>query len=217
MEKSTKNQQKNDKNEEGYCVHIADLDESSASTYSGGAHINLDKNKDITGIGLKKERIKMPDSRTGPAIPKPYSSNENNEETEVYTIETNLVEPDYLDDLKRLQAEFENYRKRIEKEKAEWTHTGTAMFIAKILDINENLEKAAKETNDEGVKIISRQFREILEKEGLKEIEAKEFNPELHEAIGSSEEFRVVQKGYTLNNKIIRHAKVLTEEEKCQK
>lgn len=128
----------------------------------------------------------------------------------------------------RLSAEFDNYRKRTMKEKAELIKNGGEKTITAILPILDDLERAIKtmESSDdikamrEGVELIHAKFLKILHQEGLQQIETngKEFNTDYHEAIAlvpaPSEEQKgkildCVQTGYLLNDKVIRHAKVV--------
>ncbi len=126
------------------------------------------------------------------------------------------------DTLKRLQAEFENYRKRIEKEKAEFMEYASAGIIANLLPVLDTFEIAFKNTSDkekfvEGMKMVYALLHTMLEAEGLKPIKAlgEKFDPYRHEVLmkEKSEEpedtiLEEFQKGYMLNNKVIRHSKV---------
>lgn len=128
----------------------------------------------------------------------------------------------------RLSAEFDNYRKRTLKEKAELIRNGGEKTLTAILPVIDDLERALKtmEASDEakamrdGVELIYNKFLKVLHQEGLQKIETegKEFNTDYHEAIAlvpaPSEEVKgkildCVQTGYTLNEKVIRHAKVV--------
>jgi len=128
---------------------------------------------------------------------------------------------DLTETLQRLQAEFENYKKRIEKEKAEFTDFCKAELIKKLLPIIDNFELALKNEADEefkkGVELIYAQLFEVLENEGLKPIDCsnKKFDPYCHEALIQEESdkesgtvIEELQKGYLLKDKVIRHAKV---------
>jgi len=125
----------------------------------------------------------------------------------------------------RLQADFDNYRKRAEKEKRELIEHCNEELIKKMLDVLDNFERAFKALEDggsldefsDGMKKIHQLFVDILEKEGLSEIkEAEKFDPYLHEAMMQeiNDDFddgtitEVFQKGYRLGQKIIRPAKV---------
>lgn len=131
----------------------------------------------------------------------------------------------------RLSAEFDNYRKRTMKEKAELIKTGGEKVISSVLPILDDLERALKtmESSEdivamkEGVELIYNKFLKTLTENGVQKIEAegKDFNTDYHEAIAivpsPSEELKgkildCVQNGYTLNDKVVRHAKVVVGE-----
>lgn len=122
-------------------------------------------------------------------------------------------------------AEFENYRKRTLKEKAELILNGGEKTIAAILPILDDFERAIADKSEdpkvikEGVQMIFNKFIKTLEGLGVKKIETadKDFDVDFHEAIamvpgmGDDKKGKVidcVQTGYTLNDKVIRHAKV---------
>ena len=127
----------------------------------------------------------------------------------------------------RLSAEFDNYRKRTLKEKAELIKNGAEKTLTAILPVLDDFERALKnmeaseETKamKEGVELIFSKFQKILGQEGLQKIETdgQTFDTDFHEAIAlipsPSEELKgkildCVQTGYMLNEKVIRHAKV---------
>lgn len=126
------------------------------------------------------------------------------------------------DTLKRLQAEFENYRKRIEKEKAEFRKYAHAEIIAEILPIIDSFEMALKHTNEpqkfiNGMKLIYAQLHSALEAEGLRPIktDGEKFDPYKHEVLMKEESdkpegtvLEEFQKGYMLNDKVLRFSKV---------
>lgn len=131
------------------------------------------------------------------------------------------------DQLLRQIAEFDNYRKRTLKEKAELILNGGEKTLSSLLPILDDLERAEKniqentniETLKEGLDLVFKKFRGTLEKQGLKAIETKnqDFNTDFHEAIAmipvpegdqKGKVIDCVQTGYTLNDKVIRHAKV---------
>lgn len=131
----------------------------------------------------------------------------------------------------RLSAEFDNYRKRTMKEKAELILNGGEKTISSILPILDDFERAlqnmekATDVNaiKEGVEIIYNKFIKVLKENGVKVIETKgqPLNTDFHEAIAvipAPEEAQkgkildCVQNGYTLNDKVIRHAKVVVGE-----
>lgn len=149
---------------------------------------------------------------------------ENNEEV-VKTATVSKEEYDDLDDrYKRLLAEFENYKKRSQKEKENIYGMITGDVVATMLPIMDNLEKAAETKTDDtqyqdGVKLVARQFGEALKGLGLEEIEAvgQKFNPEYHEAVshvedstkGEQEIVQEYRKGYRIGNKVVRHSMVI--------
>ena len=125
-------------------------------------------------------------------------------------------------------AEFDNYRKRVIKEKADLIMNGGEKVITAILPVMDDMERALEQMRKaedvqavvEGVELIQKKFMGILEKQGVKPIETKDadFDVEVHEAIAQfpapSEELKnkVVDctlKGYKLNEKVIRHAQVV--------
>ncbi len=131
----------------------------------------------------------------------------------------------------RLQAEFDNYRKRTLKERMELLKTASESVLMSILPVIDDFDRALQTIDvveeeshlKDGVKLIYNKFQEFLKQNGVKEIEAKEqnFDTDLHEAItkipAPSEELKgkivdVVQKGYYLNDKVIRFSKVVIGE-----
>ena len=122
-------------------------------------------------------------------------------------------ENEYLEQLQRLQAEFINYRNRIEKEKEIIKENTKNTILEKFLDVKENFERAPK--LDEGTKLIFKQLQKIFAEENVEEVETKVFNPNLHEAIATVDTVKkdviveVLQKGYTRKDQILRPAKVV--------
>ena len=125
----------------------------------------------------------------------------------------------------RLVAEFDNYKKRKKKKKTELIFNGSEKTIGAVLPILDDFERAIADNTDdatavkEGFSLIYKKFFETLEKLGVKKIETEDadFNVDYHEAIamvpgmGDDKKGKVidcVQTGYTLNDKVIRHAKV---------
>lgn len=127
----------------------------------------------------------------------------------------------------RLLADFENYKRRVSRERLELSQTAGKEVISGLLDVLDDSERAQKqmETSDdiqqirEGVQLVFNKLRNSLTAKGLKPMEVlnKEFNPDIHEAItevdaGEDMKGKIVaeiQKGYYLNDKIIRFAKVV--------
>lgn len=133
------------------------------------------------------------------------------------------------DQILRQAAEFDNYRKRTLKEKAELIKNGGEKAITAILPVIDDLERALQNMKSEdeevvalrdGVELIYNKFLKTLQQEGLEKIETHEadFNTDFHEAIAlvpaPTDELKgkildCVQTGYQLNDKVIRHAKVV--------
>ena len=130
---------------------------------------------------------------------------------------------DVTDTLQRVRADYENYKKRNEKERAMLYKSLIGDIMLSFLPIIDNLEKAVEtKTEDEGYKqgieLILKQFLDVLKAQGVEVIKTvgERFDPEIHEAISSvvddtlgekivKEEFR---KGYMIGTKVIRHAMV---------
>lgn len=135
----------------------------------------------------------------------------------------------YQDKYVRLNAEFDNYRKRMNKERLELIQTASLDVIRDLLDVVDDCdrtEELLKKDNvelkalKEGVHLVFSKLRKTLEHKGLKSFDSRGevFDVELHEAIteipapnkkGIGKVMDEVQKGYTLNGKLIRHAKVV--------
>ena len=128
------------------------------------------------------------------------------------------------DRLKRIMAEFENYKKRSGKEREMLYNSLLADIVSSFLPVIDNLEKAAEaKTEDEnykqGLELVLKQFKDVLTKFGVEEIKTvgETFDPEVHEAVSSVQdetkgEKEIVQefrKGYKIKTKVIRHAMVV--------
>ena len=131
---------------------------------------------------------------------------------------------DLTDRYKRILAEFENHKKRSQKERQGLYNSILGDIVEVMLQILDNLENAAKvETSDEnykkGVELVLKQFKDVLKANGVTEIEAvgKTFDPELHEAVslvvdenlGEKEVKEEYRKGYKIGDKVIRHSMVV--------
>jgi molecular chaperone GrpE len=130
----------------------------------------------------------------------------------------------HLDDLKRLAAEFENYRKRVAREQASLSTRAAERLVKELLPIVDDLERAltAAEEHEEakleeGVRLVHRQLAAALEREGLTEIPTEgKFDPHVHEALLSQPSdhdegtvIEVLQKGYSLGDRVLRPARVV--------
>ena len=161
---------------------------------------------------------------------------ENSQEPQEETVETKLAKSeaeaaDLKDRLLRQMAEFDNYRKRTMKEKAEIILNGSAGVVTDILPVIDDLERAianSAKSEDynalkEGVELIYNKLMHILEQKGLQKISPKNepFDTDFHEAIAMipapSEDLKgkvldCAIDGYKLNDKVLRHAKVAVGE-----
>jgi molecular chaperone GrpE len=132
----------------------------------------------------------------------------------------------YLDDLRRLQADFDNYRKRTLREQTARAASASQALVTRLLPVLDNFElavSAAEQSRDfdrmlKGVEMVFGELREVLEGEGLVKIEAegKPFDPERHEAVIAVEQedtepgmvVDIVRTGYELRGKVLRPAMV---------
>jgi molecular chaperone GrpE len=127
-----------------------------------------------------------------------------------------------------LTAEFENFKKRIEKERLHWILNGESFVLKNLLEIVDDFERALQEINREklsqellvhlnGFNIISKSLHKLLEKFDVRPIQDNQFNPELHEAIGqvdsnthkSGEIVEILKKGYTHKGILLRVGQVI--------
>lgn len=153
-------------------------------------------------------------------------SEEKNEQTKLK--DTILLQKEQLEEqedrLKRLMAEFDNFKKRSSKEREGLYNSLVSDIFSSLLPVIDNLEKAVEaKTKDEaykqGVELVLKQFKDVLVANGVQEIETvgQVFDPELHEAVASvtdenlgekviKEEYR---KGYKIGSKVIRHSMVV--------
>ena len=131
---------------------------------------------------------------------------------------------EHLNDLKRVAAEFENYRKRVLRDQESLVARAHERLVKELLPVLDDLERAlaAAEEHEEakleeGVRLVHRELADALEREGLAEIETTGvFDPHVHEALLSqpSDEqegsvLEVVQKGYRLGDRVLRPARVV--------
>jgi molecular chaperone GrpE len=162
---------------------------------------------------------------TNPEIPK--INNESVPETtpdlERILAETNLKADYYLESWKRAQADFANYKRRLEQEKLEMGVYANTQLILAVLPILDDFERAflaishkhAKTDWVEGIRLVERKLKTTLEAQGLTAVQSvgETFDPNVHEAVMhvKGEDGKVVQelqKGYRLHDKIIRPSKV---------
>lgn len=188
---------------------------------------------------MTEKDIEIKDEETQNEAPVDETAKEAEEEEEVNSEETSEEEEkdplekaqEEIADLKdkwlRSVAEFENYRKRTLKERAELILNGGEKVITAILPIIDDMERAIEngaKTDDpevlrEGMSLIHQKFMKTLEAQGVSKIETEnaDFDTDVHEAVamvpgmGDDKKGKVIdclQQGYKLNDKVIRHAKV---------
>ena len=146
-------------------------------------------------------------------------SGEKEETCEEAAAEDEALNTKYL----RLMADFQNYKRRTEKEKGDIYAFANEKIVSELLNVIDNFERALDAGSDgdsfvEGMNLIFKQLQGVLEKAGVVEIEAlgKDFDPNFHHAVltEDSTEYEsgkvtaVLQKGYLLNNKVIRPSMV---------
>lgn len=174
-----------------------------------------------TGKGHDAHRKKSKGHAPDKDDKKKHRHSENAHE---YQVKIDELNDKYL----RLYSEFDNFRRRTLKEKVELTKTASEEVIVSLLPVLDDMERAIKaglEAGDpgqlvEGNRLIYNKFKSILEQRGLKEINAlgEPFDVDYHDAITNipapTEDLKgrcidQVEKGYTLNGKVIRYAKVI--------
>lgn len=119
--------------------------------------------------------------------------------------------------LRRTLADYQNLERRIEEERKLLSKLSAALLIEKLLPVLDNLENAQKHLQDPGLELVIKQFKETLESEGVSEINAEGeiFDPNIHEAIEAeageedNKVVRVLAKGYRIEDKVIRPARVV--------
>ena len=175
---------------------------------------------------LKNEESASTDKETQSQPDEVSGEDSKSEVKKEPTFEEKFIETN--DRLLRLYAEFDNYRKRTIKERIELSRTASEEIIISLLPVADDLERAIKSLDQscdesavgEGIKLIYAKFMNIFTQKGVEVIktEGEVFNTDFHEAIANvpaeSEEmkgkiFDVVEKGYLLNGKVIRYAKVV--------
>jgi molecular chaperone GrpE len=133
---------------------------------------------------------------------------------------------DYLGDLQRVAAEFENYRKRVARDQESLAARAHERLVKELLPVLDDLERALhachseRESVEDGVRLVHRELQEALAKEGLSEIETNgHFDPHVHEALLSQPSDKedgaivdVLQKGYRLGDRVLRPARVVVSQ-----
>lgn len=193
-------------------------DEKTVQQDAAPENIDVKKEKKEEKADSKKE-TKKSDKK----------SKKDSGEEKIEMLEQKLAQKD--DQYLRLQAEFDNYRKRTLKEKMEMTKSAGESILINVLPVMDDFERALRSMEEateasavkDGLDLIYKRFSDFLKQNGIKEIEAREmdFDTDLHEALtkipAPTEELKgkvvdVIQKGYLLNDKVIRYAKVVIGE-----
>ncbi len=168
----------------------------------------------------------MEENKNEEVVEKVEEKEEKNETTKLE--DTVLLQKKKIEEqedrLKRLMAEFDNFKKRSAKERDGLYNSLVSDIFSSLLPVIDNLEKAVEaKTEDEaykqGIELVLKQFKDVLAANGVQEIETigKPFDPEIHEAVASvtdenlgekviKEEYR---KGYKIGSKVIRHSMVV--------
>jgi molecular chaperone GrpE len=138
---------------------------------------------------------------------------------------------DLIGDLKRVAADFDNYRKRALRDQEALVARAHERLVKELLPVVDDLERAlvAAEEHEEakleeGVRLVHRELRDALAKEGLVEIETEgEFDPHVHEALltqpsgeGDGAILQVIQKGYRLGDRVLRPARVVVSQGRAE-
>lgn len=165
------------------------------------------------------EAEKMPEDDAAEAEASGESDEKEEDAKAENTEEDEALNTKYL----RLMADFQNYKRRAEKEKGDIYAYANEKIVVELLDVLDNFERAlqheaADESFAEGMRMIFKQLTDVLEKSGLEEIKAQgeEFDPNFHNAVmtednpdyESGKVTAVLQKGYLLNKKVIRPSMV---------
>ena len=213
-------------------------DEHTESAEKAGQELQADLNQEEEHApedsgdktGEQKEKDAPEDTQASPCTDREEQDQEEAAEPESESGSRDKKDEqiaDLKDRLMRQMAEFDNYRKRTEKEKAQNYEIGETDFLVKLLPVVDNFERGMDAMTEEdkassfgqGMEMIYKQLTKLLEDEGVKEIEAlgKEFDPGFHNAVMQqpSEEYesgtvmQVLQKGYLFKEKVLRHSMVM--------
>jgi molecular chaperone GrpE len=174
----------------------------------------MKKKKDL------EEKVEIPEEETEATVEEVVEEVEVFSEVDKLKVECKDISDKHI----RLQAEFQNFKKRTEKEKSNLYKFANEKLFVDLLPLMDNMERALASTEDgsegivDGLKMIKKSLDEIFTKNGVEGITAvgEAFDPELHHAVMSDESddhdsehvIEEFQKGYKLNEKVIRHSMV---------
>lgn len=191
---------------------------------------NKTKNQEQEENSTKiKDQVETPEVEEEVVVEETQDDNDTSSDDKINELEKKIE--DLSDKHLRLQAEFDNYKKRTLREKADLIKSGGETVLSGILPVIDDFERAIvfldklpeDDPGKQGTVLIYSKFKEFLKQNNVKEIEALngEFNVDYHEAItkipAPEEKLKgkvvdVIQKGYLLNDKVIRYAKVVVGE-----
>jgi len=196
-----------------------------------------EKQEGVIMVGEKKRHLATETVEAQPPSKKPLEG-ENTETRLKEAMETldkeRAKSEDYLRRLQYLQADFENYRKRVEKEMSDNRQFGNQRLLSDLIVVNDELELALREAEEskenptilEGIGMVHKRLQGLLSKEGVEKIQSQgsKFNPDLHDAalrVASNEEdgtiVEEIRRGYTLKGKVLRPSIVKVAENPAER
>lgn len=219
-------------------VYYQEFTDGEGSTAAGGTATETDKGRDNVAENDAEGADTLADEadsgRTAQENAAESGADAEAQAAEAQAAEAQAAEAqaaEWRDKYLRLQAEFDNFRKRTLREKLELVENGGAEVLKAMLPVLDDMQRAAQasEKSDdiaalrEGEKLVVQKFAEVLKQRGVTEIESAgaEFDPDVHEAVAKfpapEKEMKgkvidVVQRGYRLGDKILRYAKVVVGE-----
>jgi molecular chaperone GrpE len=211
--------------DDGEAPAVLEDEEAEAATESGTAEAETAEGEPVAAadVGERPEPAGLPEEEVAGAEP---PGEDPHEAVVAELVRARAQAESYLDDLRRLQAEFDNYRKRTMREQTARIASASQALVAKLLPVLDNFELAvshAEQSRDfdrmlKGVEMVFGELREVLSSEGLVSIEAegKPFDPERHEAVVAVEQdgteagtvVDVIRRGYEFNGRVLRPAMV---------
>ncbi|HEV8131207.1 MAG TPA: nucleotide exchange factor GrpE [Acidobacteriota bacterium] len=193
----------------------------------------MDKKKELTADNFESENLETEDKETEEAEIDKEGDAEPQEKGNFFTEALAALQKErdqYYDQLLRKQAEFENYRKRVEKEKADARFAAKQEILRELLNVLDACERGLEsmkrsktpgadlESYREGYELLYRQIQTLLAKFGVEEVPAvgEQFDPNIHEAVlhelsdshRGGEVMEEIQKGYRLHDRLLRPAQV---------
>jgi len=162
---------------------------------------------------MKTERFNNPTDFEKVKEEHPMSNVNSSLKTTVETLVENNI--DYKDKYLRLYADFENYKKRIQKEKEDIVLNTKIKMINSILDLDNDLHIAKKSIEEsDGINIILNKVQTFLKAQGIEEVQTKLYDSDLHEVVsvletGEEKIIDVISKGYSINGKPFRYPKII--------